>query len=110
MVEITILVLLAAAGLFLADSMRAREQAHASGRRACESNNLQFLDDTVELVSMRPARDEAGRLRLRRVYAFEFSDPLLAGGDNRRNGHVTLFRSGIESLTLDPFVDHSQLQ
>ena len=110
MAEIIILVLLATACVLLADSMRAREQAHAGGRRACENNSLQFLDDTVELVSLRLARDEAGRLRLRRVYAFEFSDPLLAGGDNRRSGHVTLFRSGIESLTLDPFVVHSRLQ
>ena len=102
-----ILVVLAALTWFVVDSMRARERAHAAGRRACDRNHLQFLDDTVELVSLRPARDEEGRLRLRRVYAFEFSDPHSEGGNNRRNGRVTLFQADIESLTLDPFVDAS---
>ena len=107
MTESLILVLLAAFAWFAIDSMRARERAHEAGRNACQRNNLQFLDDTVELVSLRPARDEEGRLRLRRVYAFEFSDPHSEGGNNRRNGRVTLFQADIESLTLDPFVDAS---
>ncbi len=105
MAESLILVLLAAFAWFAIDSMRARERAHEAGRNACQCNNLQFLDDTVELVSLRPARDEDGRLRLRRVYAFEFSDPQSDGGNNRRNGRVTMFQAQIESLTLDPFVD-----
>jgi hypothetical protein len=105
MAESLILVLLAAFAWFAIDSMRARERAHAAGRNACQRNNLQFLDDTVELVSLRPARDEDGRLRLRRVYAFEFSDPQSDGGNNRRSGRVTMFQAQIESLTLDPFVD-----
>jgi len=105
MAESLILVLLAALVWFAIDSMRARERAHAAGRNACQRNNLQFLDDTVELVSLRPARDEDGRLRLRRVYVFEFSDPQSDGGNNRRSGRVTMFQAQIESLTLDPFVD-----
>jgi len=105
MAESLILVLLAALTWFAIDSMRARERAHAAGRNACQRNNLQFLDDTVELVTLRPARDEDGRLRLRRVYAFEFSDPQSDGGNNRRSGRVTMFQAQIESLTLDPFVD-----
>jgi hypothetical protein len=107
MTESLILVLLAVLAWFTMDSMRARERAHAAGRNACRRNNLQFLDDTVELVSLRLARDEGGRMRLRRVYAFEFSDPHSDGGNNRRNGRVTLFQADIESLTLDPFVDAS---
>ena len=105
MAEGLILVLLAVFAWFVTDSMRARERAYAAGRNACQRNNLQFLDDTVELVSLRPARDDDGHLRLRRVYAFEFSDPQSDGGNNRRNGRITLFQAHIESLTLDPFVD-----
>lgn len=110
MTEILILVVLAVFAWFVSDSMRARERAHAAGRNACQRNNLQFLDDTVELVSLRPVRDEEGRLRLRRVYGFEFSDPQSEGGNNRRNGRITMFQSRIESLTLDPFVDRIGLQ
>lgn len=105
MAESLILVALAVFAWFVTDSMRARERAHAAGRNACQRNNLQFLDDTVELVSLRPARDDDGRLRLRRVYAFEFSDPQSQGGNNRRNGRITMFQAHIETLTLDPFVD-----
>src|SRR5207245_1490575 len=43
------------------DSMRAREHAVAAGARACERNGLQFLDQTVECVSVRPPRDGRGR-------------------------------------------------
>ena len=44
------------------DSMRAREHAVAAGSRACERDRLQFLDETVECVSLRAARDENGRV------------------------------------------------
>jgi len=47
---------------------------------------LLFLDDTVGLESVWPARDDEGRLTLRRVYGFEYSDT----GDNRRKATVTL--------------------
>ena len=103
MLELFLLALIGALVWYIADSLRAREHAYASGRQACERNNLQFLDDTVELVSLRLARNAGGRLSLRRVYAFEFSDPLLAGGDNRARGRATLLGAEVESLVLDPF-------
>ncbi len=65
-------------------------QAHAAGmeavRAACAAEDLQLLDETVSLASLRPERNEDGRLTLRRVYEFEFSDT----GDNRRRGSVVL--------------------
>jgi len=84
------------------DSMRAREGAVAAGVRACERERLQFLDQTVECVSLRPARDGEGRFTLRRVYRFEFSDT----GDNRRGGSVVMLGGEVESLTLEPFLLH----
>ena len=82
------------------DSMRARERAVAAGSRACERDGLQFLDETVECVSLRPARDENGRIALRRIYRFEFSD----NGDNRRGGNVSLLGGKVESLTMEPYL------
>ncbi len=55
-------------------------------RAACKTEGLLFLDDTVGLQSMRPVRDAEGRMALRRVYGFEYSDD----GDNRRKGSVAL--------------------
>jgi hypothetical protein len=81
------------------DSLRAREQAVASGKLACERERLLFLDDTVQCVSFKPARTEAGRLVLRRVYRFEFSDT----GNNRRGGTVVMLGAGVESVQMEPF-------
>jgi hypothetical protein len=84
------------------DSMRARERALAAGSRACQRDGLQFLDETVECVSLRAARDEDGRLALRRVYRFEFSDD----GRNRRSGGIVMLGGEVESLTMEPFLLH----
>jgi uncharacterized protein DUF3301 len=82
------------------DSMRARERAVAAGKEACSRERLQLLDETVECVSLRPARNAAGRFTLRRVYRFEFSD----NGDNRRGGSVVMLGGEVESLTMEPFL------
>jgi hypothetical protein len=82
------------------DSMRARERAVAAGSQACERDTLQFLDETVECTSVRPARDAAGHLMLRRVYRFEFSDD----GQHRRGGSIVMRGSEVESLTMEPFL------
>ena len=98
--EIAFLLTLAALAWLWYDSMRAREHAIAAGRRACERDALQFLDETVECVSFRPARNDKGRLQLRRIYRFEFSD----NGENRRAGNVVMLGAEVESLTLEPFL------
>jgi hypothetical protein len=82
------------------DSMRARERAVAVGQAACARERLQFLDETVECTSVRPARNAAGRLVLRRVYRFEFSDD----GSRRRAGSVVMLSGEVESLTMEPFL------
>ena len=84
------------------DSMRARERALAAASRACERDGLQFLDDTVECVSLRPARSDEGRVGLRRIYRFEFSD----SGDSRRGGSIVMLSGKVESLTMEPFLWH----
>ena len=63
------------------DALRSREAANDAMRVACERRALFFLDDTVSLASLRPVRDDDGRVRLRRVYRFQYSDT----GHNRRD-------------------------
>jgi hypothetical protein len=82
------------------DSMRARERAVAVGQAACARERLQFLDETVECTSVRPARNAAGRFVLRRVYRFEFSDD----GSRRRSGQIVMLSGEVESLTMEPFL------
>lgn len=68
------------------DSSGAREAGIKAARFACESENLQLLDDTVAIAGLKPARNDDGRVVLRRIYEFEYSDT----GNNRRKGSVVL--------------------
>ncbi len=93
------LALFALLAWFWFDSLRAREAALRHCRAACRENSVQLLDQTVECISLRPARNHSGRVALRRVYRFEFSDT----GDNRREGRVVMFGAARESLDMEPF-------
>jgi hypothetical protein len=84
---------------FWVDSLRARERALAAGRAACERNGLQLLDETVAGAGLRLARDEAGRMRIRRVFVFEFSD----NGNNRRRGSIVVLGADVRDLYLEPY-------
>jgi hypothetical protein len=102
MTELFFVLLLAALVWLWYDSMRARERAVSAGKHACARDALQFLDDTVQIVKLWPARNTDGRLVLRRTYRFEFSDD----GAQRRGGIVVMLGARIESLDLDPFLMH----
>ena len=96
--ELLVLALILLGGWFWVDSMRAREAALEAGRRASEAENVQFLDWTVAMASIRIARATDGRIRLRRVYDFEFSDT----GNNRLKGSITLLGTYVLSVHLAP--------
>lgn len=81
------------------DSLRARETAIAAGRSACARYGLQLLDDTVAFTRLRLARDPGGRVRLKRTYAFEFTDT----GNNRRHGSIVMLGPQVEDLQLEPY-------
>jgi hypothetical protein len=80
------------------DTMKARETANNAMRDACTRHGYFFLDDTVSLVKVRPRRDGDGRLRLARVYTFQYSDT----GHNRRDGSITLLAARVVALSLAP--------
>lgn len=80
------------------NALRARERAMAVCRRLCQSYELQFLDDTVSLSSLRPARTRNGMMGLRRVYTFEFS----RDGAGRESGSVTLLGDVVLAFYLPP--------
>lgn len=98
MLEIFFLILFAALGWLWWDSMRAREAAVAAARAACDAEGLLFLDDTVGIAAIKPARNADGRLLLQRAYDFEFSDT----GDNRVKGSVVMLGRRVLLLNLLP--------
>ena len=97
--ETAAIVVIVAAVFFWIDNLRARERALAAGRAACERYGLQLLDETVASSGLRLARDGEGRLRIRRVYSFEFSDT----GNNRRQGSVVILGAEVQDLHLEPY-------
>jgi hypothetical protein len=99
MLEAIALLVLAAATAFWVDSLRAREAALVAGRAACQRYDLLLLDDTVAMTRLRLARDEEGRLRVARVYGFEFSDT----GNNRRRGSISLLGSRADDISFEPY-------
>ena len=97
--EAAAIILIVAGGFFWIDSLRARERALAAGRGACERYDVQLLDETVQFARLRLARDDEGRLRLRRTYTFEFSDT----GNNRRHGAIVMLGAQLQDLQLEPY-------
>lgn len=96
----TAAILLIGAGIFFwIDSLRAREHALASGRDACKRYGVQLLDETVQFATLRLARNDEGRLRLRRTYTFEFSDT----GNNRRHGAIVMLGAELQDMQLEPY-------
>ena len=98
MLELITLAIFLLAGWFWVDSMRAREAALDACRRACAAEHVQFLDWTVATRSLRLARNAEGRLRIKRVYEFEYSDT----GDNRLKGAITLLGDELLAIHIPP--------
>lgn len=89
------------------DSLKAREAAIQAAKSACRMENLLLLDDTVAIRHIRLGRDNEGRLRLRRVYFFEYSDT----GENRNDGSIAMLGSRVlmtklstQSVVHPPFL------
>jgi hypothetical protein len=85
---------------YVYDALRAREAAVRIARDACRQHGLQLLDDTVQAVRLRLARDAEGLARFRRTFAFEFSDD----GFTRRSGSLVMLGERVESLQLEPYL------
>ncbi|MHB1245037.1 MAG: DUF3301 domain-containing protein [Sulfuriferula sp.] len=97
MIELVVVAVLGALAWFWLDSLKTREIAIAAAKRACDTDAVQLLDDTVAMASIRLARNPNGQVSLRRFYRFEFSDT----GDNRRGGMVLMLGSVVENVRLE---------
>lgn len=85
-------------GLLLWKNAGVRERAVGLAKQHCQQMDVQFLDDTVSLVSLRPRRDKRGNVYLARRYDFEFT----ATGDQRYRGELTLMGTRLYDITLEP--------
>jgi hypothetical protein len=96
MLELLGLIVLLLLGWLWLDSLQAREAAVRAARGACEAEGLLFLDDTVGIAGIKPARDGEGRLKLQRAYDFEYSDT----GNNRIHGSMVMLGHRVMLLNV----------
>jgi len=90
------LLALAAAIWLWFDSLRTRETATDIARDACGRLGVQLLDETVALQRWTLGRNPLGRIRLRRLYRFDFS----TGDGNRYRAMITMLGGYLEHLDL----------
>lgn len=84
-----------AAILFWLDGARAREMATALAQELCRRYQVQFLDGSAALESIRLRRIPEG-LRFRRVFSFSYS----TDDEDRQQGSVTIVGGRITAFQL----------
>lgn len=98
-VDILLLLILLAGFFYWLNAARAKEIARQVGRRACEVEDVQFLDESVVLIRLRLRRNQNGQLTLYREYQFEFT----SDGGVRYGGEIIVFGRQVERVTLEPY-------
>lgn len=91
------LLLLASIGWLWYDSLNVRETAIAATKAACTSEDLLLLDDTVAIQRLSLGRDSDGVMRLRRIYAFEYTN----NGNDRSPGSIVLLGDRVLVINLN---------
>ncbi len=98
--DMDVLIALAVLALLLwfwVDSMHAREEALRRCAILCREMDVQLLDQTVRVARLRLARDDRGRIHVRRFYVYEFS----TDGVNRWHGIAILLGQRLEHLHME---------
>jgi hypothetical protein len=76
-----------------------REQALKLVKQHCQRANIELLDGNVAFLRLRTVRDERGRRRLARLYAFEFT----VTGEQRHSGRIVMFGMLLGRIEMDPY-------
>jgi hypothetical protein len=73
---------------------QAAELATLVGRQACARAGVQWLDQSVHLLSLRLRRGSDGWLGVERHYGFEYS----TGGEDRHAGRIVLHGNRLQAV------------
>jgi hypothetical protein len=97
MSSFTLLIVIGLLVWFWLESLKSRDIAIQVARTSCRQQELQLLDGTVSLRTIRPYyrnRDDYG---LKRTYSFDYS----GDGISRQTGCVVLYNSRVVSIVLE---------
>ena len=86
-----LLLVLLATGFWWYSNHNAYEFARQLGAEVCARAAVQFLDHTVSLHRLRLRRDDDGRVRIYRIYRFDYS----TDGLSRQSGQLALLGSRV---------------
>ena len=75
-----------------------RERTLVYTRKYCEREQVEFLDDTVGMEKLTLQRDGNDKLRITRIYRFEFT---VTGGE-RYSGHTIVMGGVVQRVELPP--------
>lgn len=99
MSELLLLVIVVTGVLYWLSAMRSKDIAIATAKRECRLCDVQFLDQTVQLVKLSVSRDQNGHWRLWREYRFEYSDD----GNTRREGRMSMLGPRVIQVAMETF-------
>ncbi|MDH4259359.1 MAG: DUF3301 domain-containing protein [Gammaproteobacteria bacterium] len=91
-------VLLAILGAFWHSSLAARELANRVALDTCTSAQVQMLDGTVSIHSLKLVRHTDAPVAWRRTYVFDYTED----GFSRRRGFVVLTGATVDTVGLEP--------
>ncbi|GAB6195240.1 DUF3301 domain-containing protein [Lysobacter xanthus] len=95
---IVLMIVAAAAVAFWNAGRAAAERARDLGRDACRIARVQWLDESVHVIALRPCRLDGGRLGWERTFRFDYS---LDGAD-RHHGRMVLRGDRLVSFAGPP--------
>ena len=95
---IVMMIFTAAAVAFWNAGRAAAERARDLGRDACKAAQVQWLDDSVHVIGMRPRRLGSGRLGWERTFRFDYS----MNGADRHQGRLVLRGDRLVSFAGPP--------
>lgn len=99
LVDLMLLAVAVASGVYLWKAPSVYALALRTTRQHCHKLELAFLDDSVSLSRVWIKRDQEGRLRLLRIYQFEFT----ATGIERYRGHIRTLGYTVEEIQLPAY-------
>ncbi|PPK77798.1 uncharacterized protein DUF3301 [Methylobacter tundripaludum] len=97
--DLILIALLLGAYLYWFNGQQVKEVALKAVRANCLNLEVQMLDEYVALSSIRLKRDQAGKMRVRRIFLFEFSST----GNERYNGVCIMLGRRVESIQMEPY-------
>lgn len=97
--ELVLIALLLVACLCWIDGAGVQEIAFEAVQANCLNLEVQMLDEYVALNRLRFKRDLAGKIRLQRIFLFEFSST----GNERYNGVCIMLGRRVESIQMEPY-------